>query len=49
MNPGVISYPHNVTYPAATATPTAFTGAASNVQGSIVMVAFAGLAAFIFA
>ncbi|KAH7418237.1 hypothetical protein BKA64DRAFT_635377 [Cadophora sp. MPI-SDFR-AT-0126] len=48
-NSSVISYPHNVTYPAATATPTAFTGAASNVQGSIVMVAFAGLAAFIFA
>jgi len=46
---GVISYPHNVTYPAATTTPKPFTGAASNVQGSIFMVAFAGVAAFIFA
>jgi len=47
---GVISYPHNATYPTATGTPPpAFEGTASNVQGSMIMVAFAGLAAFIFA
>ncbi|KAL2074764.1 hypothetical protein VTL71DRAFT_8543 [Oculimacula yallundae] len=46
---GVISYPHNATYPTATGTPPKFTGAASSVQGSMGAVAFAGLAAFIFA
>jgi len=46
---GTISYSHNVTAPAATASPTQFTGSASSVQGSIVVAAFAGLAAFVFA
>jgi len=39
----------NGTVPAPTATPSSFQGAASNVQSSMIMVAFAGVAALIFA
>jgi hypothetical protein len=48
---GGLTYAHNVTTPAATATPTQYlTGSgASSVQGSVVVAAVAGLAAFLFA
>jgi hypothetical protein len=44
-----LTYAKNSTLPAATSTPTQFTGSASNVQGSVVVAAVAGLAAFLFA
>jgi hypothetical protein len=48
---GVVSYSRNTTAPVATSTPTGvtFTGAASTVQGSVLIAAFAGVAAFILA
>jgi len=49
VSTGVISVPGNVTSPSATATPSAYLSGASNVQSSVMVAAFAGLAAFIFA
>jgi len=47
---GYISYPANGTTPYATSTPSSYvTGAASSVERSVVLAAFAGVAAFLFA
>lgn len=46
---GTISVAKNLTAPAATSTPTQFVGAGSSVQGSVLLVAAAGVAAFLFA
>jgi len=43
---GVISYSKNVTSPSATATPSQYLSGASTVQGSVVVAAVAGFAAF---
>lgn len=47
---GTISVPHNVTAPTAPASPSGYeTSGASAIQGSVVVAALAGLAAFLFA
>jgi hypothetical protein len=45
---GTITYAHNVTAPSATATPSVYaTGAASTIQGSMIVAAIGGIAAFL--
>ncbi|CZR64027.1 related to B2-aldehyde-forming enzyme [Phialocephala subalpina] len=47
LGTGVASYTANVTIPAATSTPTVFTGSASSVRASFFLAAFTGLVAFL--
>lgn len=49
ISTGSVAPPTNATSPTTPASPSVFTGAASSLQGSVAVAAFAGLAAFLFA